>query len=244
MNITAATVETIRPSTTGPNSLRTSSSTGTRAKPATAISEDQATRVPPPVQIAPIWPTAARVAASTPTVAPSAPDKAPVSGRPEKPEPSIPVMTPTMSTPKATTRWLLGIQPCAACSRSNSRLGAWPGSTPRMPAAWSGAPRKKKPAMGSTEPMALNAKTKPSVTWSAAVLRKSRPGTPTAVAATISSAAAPPTRAAASPPRSAGSEGNSRGATMTSTTSRKTTGVTMANRRDQPCLPSGTEPLS
>jgi hypothetical protein len=38
---------------------------------------------------------------------------------------------------------------------------------PRMAPEVSPAPRKKKPAIGSTEPMALKAKTKPSVMWSA-----------------------------------------------------------------------------
>lgn len=47
-------VEMNRPSSTGGSSARTMSSTCTRANPATAISDDQAMSVPPPVQTAPI----------------------------------------------------------------------------------------------------------------------------------------------------------------------------------------------
>ena len=59
---------------------RASSITGTRANPATAISELHATRVPPPDQMLLIWPTAASVSAWTLVMWPKAPDSDPVSG--------------------------------------------------------------------------------------------------------------------------------------------------------------------
>src|ERR1700729_1197655 len=105
-NRTAQTVATNRPARTGNSSARTVSSTETRAKPATAISDDQAISVPPPVQTAPIWPTAQSVATSRPTAGPSAPESEPVSGRPAKPEPSMPVIMPTRSPPKEPRKWL------------------------------------------------------------------------------------------------------------------------------------------
>ena len=95
-------VEATRPTSTGTITVRTISNTGTRAKPATAMSDDQATSVPPPVHTAPIWPIAARVAGFEPAPGASAPDSEPVSGRPAKPEPSMPVIMPTISTPNAT----------------------------------------------------------------------------------------------------------------------------------------------
>ncbi|EWS62668.1 hypothetical protein Y695_04100 [Hydrogenophaga sp. T4] len=94
-----------------------------------------------------------------------APASAPVSGRPEKPEPSTPVIMPTISRPKDTNSLLCGNQSCAPRTRSNSRLGVWLADMPRMAAAVSLLPRKKKPAIGSTEPMARKANTKPSVMW-------------------------------------------------------------------------------
>ena len=84
---TATHVDTSRPATTGKNSCLTSSSTETRQKPVIARSEDHAMSVPPPVEIAPIWPIAARVSGSMPAAGPSAPESEPVSGSPEKPEP-------------------------------------------------------------------------------------------------------------------------------------------------------------
>src|SRR5690606_34542907 len=51
---TAKTVERIRPAITGRKHLRARSSTGTRAKPATATSEDHAMMTPPPAQMLPI----------------------------------------------------------------------------------------------------------------------------------------------------------------------------------------------
>ena len=78
------------------------------------MSDDHATSVPPPVHTAPIWPIAASVAASSPTVGASAPESEPVSGKPAKPEPSIPVIMPAIRTPNATTTWLFGIQPWVA----------------------------------------------------------------------------------------------------------------------------------
>ena len=70
---------------------------------ATAISEDQATRVPPPDQMLPICPMAANVVGSIPAAGPSAPASDPVSGRPVKPEPSRPATRPTSRTPKEVT---------------------------------------------------------------------------------------------------------------------------------------------
>ena len=64
-------------------------------------------------------------------------------------------------------------------------------------------PMKKKPAIGITTPIALNAKTRPSTTWVAAVSRELRPSR-AIVAARSSNAAMPPTRPAASPPVDSG----------------------------------------
>ncbi|MGC1212926.1 MAG: hypothetical protein WA890_16865 [Micromonospora sp.] len=63
--IAATTVLTTSPVTTGSNSLRARSTTDTPQKVATAISDDQMTRVPPPVHDAPFWAMAAGVAVST-----------------------------------------------------------------------------------------------------------------------------------------------------------------------------------
>ena len=100
---------------------------------------------------------------------------------------------------------------------------------PRMGPAVSCEPMKKKPAIGSTAPMALNAKTKPSVMWSAApssILRKPRAAV---VAQIISSAATPPMSMAASPPLSSGTAVVNLGATITKITTKKASGVTTAN---------------
>lgn len=51
---TDSAVDSTRPDTTGTKHFRASSRTGTRAKPATAINDDQATSVPPPDQMFPI----------------------------------------------------------------------------------------------------------------------------------------------------------------------------------------------
>lgn len=50
----ATAVDRISPVMTGKKHLRASSTTGTRANPATAMRDDHATRVPPPAQILPI----------------------------------------------------------------------------------------------------------------------------------------------------------------------------------------------
>src|SRR5581483_4452273 len=201
---TAAIVEAASPAITGQKMTRTASSTGTRAKPVTAMSEDQAISVPPPVHTAPIWPTAHSVAGSMPSVGPSAPESAPVSGRPAKPEPSTPVIMPTISTPKATKKWLCGIQPCAAWMSSKSSAGACaPEGTPRIAPAVSAPPTKKKPAIGRTAPIALKANTKPSITWFAVVSRN-LPLSQASAARMSSTVAVPPTSAAASPPLMSG----------------------------------------
>ncbi len=74
-----------KPQHTGMKHRRARSITGILAKPATAISEDHATSVPPPDQILPIWPTAASDVTLTPPAAPRLTASEPVSGRPEKP---------------------------------------------------------------------------------------------------------------------------------------------------------------
>ena len=68
------------------------------------LNEDQAISVPPPVQMAPICPTAARVSTSSPDTGLKADASVPVNGRPEKPEPSMPEIMPTNKTPKATRK--------------------------------------------------------------------------------------------------------------------------------------------
>ena len=109
-HITRATmVETIRPVTTGSKFFLANSKTFTPQKLATATNEDQAIKVPPPVQTDPICPIAPSVPGSIPTPGANAPDKAPTSGNPENPEPSNPVIAPVISKPKAVKTELCGI---------------------------------------------------------------------------------------------------------------------------------------
>jgi len=136
--------------------------TETPQKPAMAIIDDQAMIVPPPVQIDPIWPMAARVAGSMPPLA-RAPDKAPVSGKPEKPDPSKPVMIPMINTLKAANMVLCGRMSWDACTRSNKKVGAVCSPNDKIEPAKSELPKKKNPAIGITGPIALKAKTNPSV---------------------------------------------------------------------------------
>ena len=84
---------------TGMKFLRANSIGDIFKNPATATNDDQAMIVPPPVQIAPIWPMAAIVDASMFAPEDNAPDKAPVNGSPEKPDPSKPVMIPIKRIP-------------------------------------------------------------------------------------------------------------------------------------------------
>ena len=112
--------------------MRARSSTGTRAKPATAIREDQATRVPPPDQMLPICPIAASVVGSIPTAGPSAPDSEPVSGRPLNPDPSRPAINADEQDAERGDEGFGGRCDCAALTRSNRKAG---------PAASSGSPR-------------------------------------------------------------------------------------------------------
>jgi len=91
------------PAQTGMKQRLARSITGTRANPATAISELHATKVPPPDQMLPICPTAARVAGATVVIWPRAPDSDPVRGRPEKPEPSRPAIMPIIRMANAVT---------------------------------------------------------------------------------------------------------------------------------------------
>ncbi len=104
--------------------------------------------------------------------------------------------------------------------------------TPRICAAVSPAPTKKKPAIGSTEPIALKAKTKPSVMCSGQTSSILRGPSAASVASIISSAATPPTSAAASPPLSSGSPLPILGTTITATTPKKASGVTSAKHFD------------
>src|SRR5690606_24845809 len=93
----AAVVATTRPPTTGRKSLRARSTTGTPVIPATAISVDQITSVPPPTQVEAFWATAASVAASIPDppLIPAA--SVPVNGRAGQPLPSSPSTMPIRS---------------------------------------------------------------------------------------------------------------------------------------------------
>jgi hypothetical protein len=56
----------------------------------------------------PIWPTAANVAGSMPVMCPKLPDSDPVSGRPEKPDPSSPAIMPITRIPNAVTNEFSG----------------------------------------------------------------------------------------------------------------------------------------
>lgn len=84
---------------TGIKFLRASSIGDIFKNPATATNDDQAMSVPPPVQMAPICPMAAIVDASILVPGARAPDKAPVNGSPENPDPSNPVMIPMIRIP-------------------------------------------------------------------------------------------------------------------------------------------------
>ncbi|MDA0639485.1 hypothetical protein [Nonomuraea ferruginea] len=144
------------------------------------------------------------MAGSTPAAGPSAPDSEPVSGRPENPEPSRPVIMPMTSRAKAMKKALDGIAPCAAFTSSNRKLGASaPSSRPRMRPAKSPLPMKKKPAIGSTMPIAFIENTRPSTTCSAHASRLPRASL-VIEAASSRSATTPPTRAAASEPTVSG----------------------------------------
>src|SRR5690349_15290639 len=185
---------------TGRKHLRARLITGTRANPATAINDDQATSVPPPDQMLPICPTAASVVGSIPTTGPSAPASEPVSGRPLKPEPSRPAIRPTINTANATMNGFGDKCDCAAVMMSNRKAGPLvPSGNPRMAPEKSPLPMKKNPAIGSTTPIALNANTRPSTTCCDEVSRKLRLSL-VADAANSTTAASPPTIAAASPP--------------------------------------------
>src|SRR5689334_9201140 len=147
---------------------------------------------------------------------------------------------PTISTPKATKKWLCGIQPCAAWTSSNSRLGDLaPAGTPRMAPAVSAPPTKKKPAIGSTAPIALKANTKPSMMWSALMSRKRR-GSQASVATTRRSVAVPPTSAAASPPLISGMPATNFGRIIARMMARKASGVMSAKAFDHFSLAAGT----
>ncbi len=85
-----------RPVRTGARFLRASSTGLTLQMAATGISP-QGTMVPPPTKIAPICPNAARIGTEAWVAAPKVCARAPVRGRPEKPEPSRPVRQPIKS---------------------------------------------------------------------------------------------------------------------------------------------------
>jgi hypothetical protein len=93
----------------------------------------------------------------------------------------------------------------------------------------SAAPRKKKPAIGSTVPIARKEKTRPSMMWSAEVCMALGPSA-AKVATSMSRAAVPPTSAAASPPFSSVRPGMTLGASMKRISAPKTIGVRIAIR--------------
>ena len=111
---------------------------------------------------------------------------------------------PMARMPNDVTNAFCGRWDCAAFTRSKSSVGpvASAGS-PRMAAEKSPLPMKKNPAIGITMPMALNAKTRPSIRCSDVVSRKPFLSL-VAAAAKRMSAAMPPTIAAASPPLRSG----------------------------------------
>ncbi len=68
----------------------------------------QGIKVPPPVQIAAICPSAVNVAVPCPSAVPKRLAIEPASDIPEKPDPSNPVMTPTIVSVPADTYWFKG----------------------------------------------------------------------------------------------------------------------------------------
>lgn len=168
--------------------------------PATATKDDQAMIVPPPVQIAPIWPIAAMVDASILALEAKAPDSAPVKGSPEKPDPSKPVIMPIKRMPYPAKIEFCGMYTCPAWIASNRNAGVAASSpSDKMEGVKSLLPMKKNPAIGITGAIALNANTKPSVKcsliWSRECMRFNA-----MVAKTNRIVATPPTKAAPSVP--------------------------------------------
>src|SRR5699024_3070443 len=105
--ITAIKVVIINPIVTGKKFFLTNSMTDTPQKPAIAINDDHAIRVPPPVHIEPIRPIAASVEESMPDVSNEAAND-PGSGKPENPDPSNPVTTPMINILKANKNGFCG----------------------------------------------------------------------------------------------------------------------------------------
>lgn len=98
----ATIVVTIKPITTG-KKFRRASSNGSTLQIAAAGISAQGINVPPPVHIAAICPSAVNVAVPWPSAVPKRLAMEPASDIPEKPDPSKPVMTPTMVNVPADT---------------------------------------------------------------------------------------------------------------------------------------------
>ena len=96
----AAKVVTIKPRITGLK-FRFASSKGDTLHIAETGIIAQGISVPPPTQIAPNWPRAVKVAMLPPVAVPNRFAVDPARAIPENPEPSRPVMAPTVVTPKA-----------------------------------------------------------------------------------------------------------------------------------------------
>ncbi len=120
--------------------LRRTKSTGlTPATPASATTpKAQAVRQPPPLKIAPTWAKAANTDTSSPIGVPRAAASEPANGKPEKPDPSKPVITPTNVMPKARGIFPKGRVAAKAEPRSNRYPGA---PLPRINGAIFGEPR-------------------------------------------------------------------------------------------------------
>lgn len=122
--ITAKIVETLKPIMTGRKFFRANSIAETPANPATATRDDHAMSVPPPDHTDPIWPIAANVEGSIPTAGAKAPDKEPVNGSPENPEPSKPAIIPITNKPNEVRMPLDGIKCCTDITKSKRMAGA------------------------------------------------------------------------------------------------------------------------
>ncbi len=100
-------VVTIKPKTTGLK-LRFASSKGDTLHIAETGIMAQGINVPPPTQIAPNCPRAVKVATFPPVAVPNKFAVEPARAIPENPEPSSPVIAPTVVTPKALKKLFSG----------------------------------------------------------------------------------------------------------------------------------------
>ena len=113
----ATIVVTIRPIVTGSKFLRANSN-GSTPQIAAAGIRAHGTRVPPPTQMAAIWPSAVRVAAPAPIAVEKIVATEPASEIPEKPDPSSPVIAPTAVSVIAPTSELNGTTEAKATPKS------------------------------------------------------------------------------------------------------------------------------